>query len=50
MNAETAGMGWGFFVSHYLNETQEYRDRYYSYRMQNGSLYTGLDPPAGAEP
>lgn len=50
MNVETPGMGWGFFVSHHLNKTQEYRDRYYSYRMPNGTLYTGLDPPAGAQP
>lgn len=50
MNAETPGMGWGFFVSHYLNQTQEERDFYYSYRTANGSIYTGLDPPEGAEP
>lgn len=50
MNVETPGMGWGFFVSHYLNQTQEQRDRYYNYRMPNGSIYTGLEPPQGAEP
>lgn len=50
IGAETPGMGWGFFVSHYLNETQERRDRYLSYRLTNGSLYTGLEPPPGAEP
>ncbi|KAI9150571.1 Oxygen-dependent choline dehydrogenase 4 [Paramyrothecium foliicola] len=48
--AETPGHSWQFFVEHYQNETQARRDPRYTYRTTNGTLYYGLDPPAGAEP
>lgn len=48
--AETPGMSWQFFVSHFSNETQARRDNKYTYRLDNGSYYVGLDPPVDAEP
>ncbi|KAK2594952.1 hypothetical protein QQS21_007310 [Conoideocrella luteorostrata] len=50
VNAETPGMSWQFFVSHYQNETQARRDRSFTYRLINGSLWHGIDPPEDAEP
>ncbi|CAI6315842.1 unnamed protein product [Periconia digitata] len=50
-SAENAPHSWQYFVEHYgNNETQARRDWKYTYRQTNGSLYTGLDPPAGATP
>ncbi|CAG9984873.1 unnamed protein product [Clonostachys byssicola] len=49
-NAEHPEMSWQFFVSHYQNETQARRDRYFSYRLANGTLWYGLNPPEGATP
>jgi len=49
-NAEMPDVLWAFFVGHYQNETQARRDSKFSYLMPNGSYYTGLDPPANAEP
>ncbi|KAF6840989.1 gmc oxidoreductase [Colletotrichum musicola] len=48
--AEQPSMSWEFFVSHYDNETQARRDSKFTYRLANGTLYYGLDPPEGAEP
>ncbi|PVH94796.1 GMC oxidoreductase [Periconia macrospinosa] len=47
---ENAPHSWQYFVEHYANETQAKRDSKYTYRTTNGSLYTGLTPPAGATP
>jgi hypothetical protein len=50
VNSEDPKMSWQFFVSHYQNETQAHRDRYFTYRLANGSLWHGIDPPEGATP
>ncbi|PVI00425.1 GMC oxidoreductase [Periconia macrospinosa] len=41
---------WSFFVSHYENETQAYRDTKYTWRTPEQDYYVGLDPPEGSEP
>lgn len=43
-------MSWQFFVNHFQNETQARRDSKYTYRLNNGSFYVGLDPPSDAKP
>lgn len=50
VNAESDNASWQFFVSHYLNETQARRDNKFTYMLNNGSYYVGLDPPEDAEP
>ncbi|KAM3428022.1 hypothetical protein MY4824_009088 [Beauveria thailandica] len=47
---EAPGISWHFFVNHFQNETQAKRDDKYTYRLNNGSYYVGLDPPTDAEP
>ncbi|KXH67409.1 hypothetical protein CSAL01_02591 [Colletotrichum salicis] len=49
-NSEHPAMSWFFFVSHYQNETQARRDRYFTYRLANGSLWYGMDAPEDATP
>ncbi|CAM1506240.1 Fc.00g058810.m01.CDS01 [Cosmosporella sp. VM-42] len=48
--SEAPDMSWHFFVNHFRNETQARRDNKYTYRLNNGSYYVGLDPPNDAEP
>jgi len=48
--AEDPEMVWHFWVRHYRNETQARRDSKFTYLLEDGSWYTGLDPPEGAEP
>ncbi|KAL7756411.1 hypothetical protein ACKLNR_013404 [Fusarium oxysporum f. sp. zingiberi] len=48
--AEHPSMSWSFYVNHYQNETQARRDSKYAYRLSNGTLWSGLNPPEGAEP
>ncbi|KAF5550386.1 choline dehydrogenase [Fusarium napiforme] len=48
--AEHPSMSWSFYVNHYQNETQARRDSKYAYRLSNGTLWSGIDPPEGAEP
>jgi choline dehydrogenase len=50
VNSESPEASWEFFVSHYQDETQARRDNKFTYRLNNGSYYTGLEPPEGAEP
>lgn len=50
MAAEDPEMAWHFWVRHYRNETQAKRDSKFTYLLDDGSWYTGLDPPEGAEP
>ncbi|TRX91714.1 hypothetical protein FHL15_007496 [Xylaria flabelliformis] len=49
-NSEHPDQSWAFFVGHYQNDTQARRDWKFTYRLNNGSLYYGLDPPDDAEP
>ncbi|KAF4463126.1 choline dehydrogenase [Fusarium albosuccineum] len=48
--SEEPSMSWSFYVNHYQNETQARRDSKFTYRLPNGTLWYGLDPPKGAEP
>ncbi|KAF2996739.1 hypothetical protein E8E13_006291 [Curvularia kusanoi] len=48
--AENPPHSWSFFVEHYENKTQAYRDPKYAYMRSNGSYYVGLHPPTDAEP
>ncbi|KAK1537357.1 uncharacterized protein CCOS01_02677 [Colletotrichum costaricense] len=50
VNSEDPAMSWQFFVSHYQNETQARRDRYFTYRLSNGTLWYGIDAPEDATP
>lgn len=47
-------MSWSFFVSHYSNTTQAYRDSKYTWRYPNGTLHVGacdtLPDDSNAEP
>lgn len=43
-------MAWNFFVSHYEDPEQAYRDSKYTWRTTNDTLYVGRDPPEGSEP
>ena len=43
-------MSWEFFVDHYSDTEQAYRDSKYTWRQTNGSLYVGTSPPKDAEP
>lgn len=49
MAAESPG-AWHFYVEHYEDREQAYRDSKYVYVQSDGSLYIGLEPPADAEP
>ncbi|KAH7341198.1 hypothetical protein BKA66DRAFT_577162 [Pyrenochaeta sp. MPI-SDFR-AT-0127] len=40
---------WDFFVQHSEDPQEQARYERQTYRTTNGSFYTGLDPPAGAE-
>ncbi|KAJ4258080.1 hypothetical protein NW762_008220 [Fusarium torreyae] len=48
--AEDPTMSWSFYVNHYQNETQARRDSKFTYRLSNGTLWYGLNPPEDAEP
>lgn len=48
--AENETMAWHFWVRHFRNETQGRRDSKFNYRLADGSVYTGTEPPEGAEP
>lgn len=45
-------MAWAFYVDHYSNTTQAYRDSKYTWRHQNGPIFIGTGQDAGndAEP
>ncbi|KAJ4291129.1 hypothetical protein N0V90_010327 [Kalmusia sp. IMI 367209] len=49
-SAEDPTMSWEFYVNHYENEEQAYRDSKYTWRNADHTLYVGTDPPEGAEP
>ncbi|KAI0164001.1 alcohol oxidase [Xylariaceae sp. FL1272] len=48
--AENPEMSWRFFIRHYRDEAQAKRDTKFVYRLPDGQLYWGLDPPQDAEP
>lgn len=47
--SEEEDVAWNFFVHHYANDTRQARDFKTSYKTPDGSIYTGLNPPAGSE-
>ncbi|KAF1953449.1 alcohol oxidase [Byssothecium circinans] len=49
-SAEDPTMSWEFFVNHYEDTKQAYRDSKYTWRLSNGDYYVGTNPPQGAEP
>jgi choline dehydrogenase len=51
LNAQVAPkMAWDFYVNHYDNLTRQAQDSKMTYKLPDGELYVGLDPPADAEP
>ncbi|KAI0127606.1 choline dehydrogenase [Xylariales sp. AK1849] len=46
--SEDDKLSWNFFVRHYADDEQQARDWKTSYDTPNGTIYTGLDPPAGS--
>lgn len=48
-SSEDEKMSWDFYVRHYPDDKQQARDWKTSYRLPDGSIYTGLFPPEGAE-
>ncbi|KAJ6443778.1 GMC oxidoreductase [Purpureocillium lavendulum] len=47
--SEDGALAWDFFVRHYADDARQARDYKTSYRTQDGGIYTGLNPPEGAE-
>ncbi|EXU98747.1 GMC oxidoreductase [Metarhizium robertsii] len=47
--SEDEKLAWNFYVRHYADDARQARDYKTSYRTAEGRLYTGLNPPAGAE-
>jgi len=43
-------MSWEYFVDHYQDTEQAYRDSKYTWRTPNHDYYVGTDPPNGSEP
>lgn len=41
---------WDVYVNHYQDLARAQQDPKFVYRRRNGQTYTGLNPPAGAEP
>ncbi|KAL0256749.1 hypothetical protein SLS55_009146 [Diplodia seriata] len=48
--AEWEPMRWDYFVKHFEDEEEQKRDTKLTYTLQNGTRYTGPNPPEGAEP
>ncbi|KAM0334500.1 hypothetical protein ACHAQA_001529 [Verticillium albo-atrum] len=47
--SEDGAIAWDFFVRHYADDERQARDFKTTYETPDGSLYTGLDPPAGSK-
>jgi hypothetical protein len=51
LNAQTdPKMAWDFYVQHYADWERQEQDTKVTWRQTNGELYTGQNPPEGAEP
>ncbi|KAI7218936.1 glucose-methanol-choline oxidoreductase-like protein [Hortaea werneckii] len=48
--AQDPRMRWDMYCNHYQDLEQAKRDPKFSYDIGNGEVYTGLNPPGGAEP
>ena len=49
-STEDPAISFDYFVTHYKDEARQAKDGKMTYRRTDGSYYTGLYPPAGAEP
>ncbi|KAG8166893.1 hypothetical protein KVR01_002582 [Diaporthe batatas] len=47
--SEEKEVSWNFFVHHYADNARQARDFKTSYQTPSGSIYTGLNPPAGSK-
>ncbi|CAA9964047.1 GMC oxidoreductase [Pyrenophora teres f. maculata] len=48
--AEYKEMSWNYYVKHFDNEAELKRDTKLTYKLPDGSIYTGANPPSGATP
>ncbi|KAH7007946.1 GMC oxidoreductase, partial [Microdochium trichocladiopsis] len=48
-SSEDEALAWNFFVRHYKDDARQARDFKTSYETPDGSIYTGLSPPAGSK-
>jgi len=46
--SEDEDLAWNFYTRHYADDTRQARDFKTSYDTPDGSVYTGLSPPAGS--
>lgn len=47
--SERTELSWAYYTHHYEDEEQTKRDRKLTYRTKEGDLYSGKNPPPGAE-
>ena len=47
--SERTELSWAYYTHHYESEEQTKRDRKLTYRTKEGDLYSGTNPPPGAE-
>ncbi|KAK8051620.1 hypothetical protein PG993_003005 [Apiospora rasikravindrae] len=48
-SSERSELTWAYYTHHYEDEKMTKKDRKLTYRTKDGSLYSGLSPPEGAE-
>ncbi|OHW97435.1 GMC oxidoreductase [Colletotrichum incanum] len=48
-SSERAELSWGYYTHHYEDVQMTKRDRKLTYRTKEGDLYSGTNPPEGAE-
>ncbi|GKT82147.1 choline dehydrogenase [Colletotrichum tofieldiae] len=48
-SSERTELTWGYYTHHYEDEQMTKRDRKLTYRTKEGDLYSGTNPPEGAE-
>lgn len=48
-SSERSELTWAYYTHHYEDERMTKKDRKLTYRNKDGSLYSGLSPPEGAE-
>ncbi|KAK1963592.1 choline dehydrogenase [Colletotrichum sublineola] len=48
-SSERTELSWGYYTHHYEDEQMAKRDRKLTYRTKEGDLYSGTNPPEGAE-
>ncbi|KAK8059980.1 hypothetical protein PG996_009910 [Apiospora saccharicola] len=48
-SSERSELTWAYYTHHYEDEKMTKKDRKLTYRTKEGNLYSGLNPPEGAE-